>query len=121
MTDRDRRRDELLPLLEEAFVARTTADWVDLLQAAGVPCAPVNDVHAALADPQVAAREALVELEHDTLAPVRMPASPLRLGGAPNPLRRAPRRGEHTDEVLSEVCGYDADRIGHLRATGALG
>jgi crotonobetainyl-CoA:carnitine CoA-transferase CaiB-like acyl-CoA transferase len=121
MTERDRRRDELLPLLEEAFAARTTADWIDRLGVAGVPCAPVNDVHAALADPQVAAREALVELEHETLAPVRMPASPLRLSEAPNPLVRAPRRGEHTDEVLAEVCGYDAARIARLRASGALG
>jgi crotonobetainyl-CoA:carnitine CoA-transferase CaiB-like acyl-CoA transferase len=121
MSERDRRRDELLPLLEEAFVARMTGDWVELLTAAAVPCAPVNDVHAALADPQVAAREALVELEHETLAPVRMPASPLRLSDAPNPLRRAPVRGEHTDEVLREVCGYGADRIERLRAAGALG
>jgi crotonobetainyl-CoA:carnitine CoA-transferase CaiB-like acyl-CoA transferase len=121
MTDRDRRRDELLPLLEEAFVAGTTADWVDLLRAAGVPCAPVNDVDAALADPQVAAREALVELEHESLAPVRMVASPLRLSDAPGPLRRAPRRGEHTDEVLAGVCGYDGARIERLRASGALG
>jgi crotonobetainyl-CoA:carnitine CoA-transferase CaiB-like acyl-CoA transferase len=121
MTDRDRRRDELLPLLEEAFVARTAADWVELLHAAGVPCAPVNDVHAALADPQVAAREALVELEHESLAPVRMVASPLRLSDAPSPLRRAPRRGEHTDEVLAEVCGYDGGQIERLRASGALG
>jgi crotonobetainyl-CoA:carnitine CoA-transferase CaiB-like acyl-CoA transferase len=121
MTDRDRRRGKLLPLLEEAFVARTTADWVDLLRAADVPCAPVNDVHSALADPQVAAREALVELEHETLAPVRMVASPLRLSDAPSPLRRAPRRGEHTDEVLFGLCGYDGERIDRLRASGALG
>jgi crotonobetainyl-CoA:carnitine CoA-transferase CaiB-like acyl-CoA transferase len=121
MTERDRRRDELLPLLEEAFVARTTGDWIELLRAAGVPCAPVNDVAAALADPQVAARDALVELPHDSLAPVRMVASPLRLSDAPSPLRRAPRRGEHTDEVLAEVCGYGGGRIARLRASGALG
>jgi crotonobetainyl-CoA:carnitine CoA-transferase CaiB-like acyl-CoA transferase len=121
MTDRDRRRDELLPLLEEVFVARTNTDWVDLLRTAGVPCAPVNDVAAALADPQVAAREALVELEHESLAPVRMVASPLRLSDAPSPLRRGPRRGEHTDEVLAGVCGYDGARIERLRASGALG
>jgi crotonobetainyl-CoA:carnitine CoA-transferase CaiB-like acyl-CoA transferase len=121
MAERDRRRAELLPLLEEAFAARSTADWVELLRAAGVPCAPVNDVAAALADPQVAARDAVVDIEHETLAPVRQVASPLRLSGAPNPLRRAPGRGEHTDEVLAEVCGYDAARIEGLRAGGALG
>jgi crotonobetainyl-CoA:carnitine CoA-transferase CaiB-like acyl-CoA transferase len=121
LAERDRRRDELLPLLEEAFVGRTTSDWVEQLTTAGVPCAPVNDVMAALADPQVAAREALVEIEHETLAPVRQVASPLRLSDAPHPLRRAPRRGEHTDEVLERVCGYDAARIARLRDTGALG
>ena len=121
MAERDRRREELVPLLEEAFVARTTLDWVDLLTTTGVPCAPVNDVPAALADPQVAARAALVEIEHETLAPVRQVASPLRLSDAPSPLRRAPARGEHTDEVLAGVCGYDAERIERLRVTGALG
>ena len=99
MTDRDLRRDELLPLLEEAFVARTTADWVELLARGGRPVRAGNDVHAALADPQVAAREAIVELEHETLAPVRHAASPLRLSeraesAPPRPgARRAHRRG----------------------------
>jgi crotonobetainyl-CoA:carnitine CoA-transferase CaiB-like acyl-CoA transferase len=50
-----------------------------------------------------------------------MVASPLRLSDASSPLRRAPRRGEHTDEVLAEVCGYDGERIVRLRASGALG
>jgi formyl-CoA transferase len=50
-----------------------------------------------------------------------MVASPLRLSDAPSPLRRAPRRGEHTDEVLAEVCGYGGGRIARLRASGALG
>jgi crotonobetainyl-CoA:carnitine CoA-transferase CaiB-like acyl-CoA transferase len=110
-----------VPQLAEAFRARTTAEWVAQLVPAGVPCAPVNDVAAALADPQVAARDGIVEYEHPALGTVRQPATPLRIEGEPAPARRAPRRGEHTDDVLRELCGYDDARIGALRAAGAFG
>ncbi|HET8607969.1 MAG TPA: CoA transferase [Gaiellaceae bacterium] len=118
---RDERRDEVVAALAEAFAARTTAEWVALLVPAGVPCAPVNSVEQALADPQVEARDGLIEYEHPALGTVRQPASPLRIEGEPAPVARAPHRGEHTDEVLREVCGYDESRIAELRSGGALG
>jgi crotonobetainyl-CoA:carnitine CoA-transferase CaiB-like acyl-CoA transferase len=118
---RDERRDEVIAALADAFAERTTAEWLAALVPAGVPCAPVNSVEAALADPQVEARGALVEYEHPSLGTVRQVATPLRVEGEPAPLARAPRRGEHTDEVLRELCGYDAARIDALRAAGVLG
>jgi crotonobetainyl-CoA:carnitine CoA-transferase CaiB-like acyl-CoA transferase len=118
---RDRNRDELVALLDEAFGRRRVGEWLELLEAAGIPCAPVNDVAAALADEQALARGAVVESEHPTLGRVRTIASPLRLDGPPPVMTRAPRRGEHTEQVLREVCGYDAARIRELAASGALG
>ena len=118
---RDERRDEVVAALAGAFAARTTAEWVAALVPAGVPCAPVNSVEEALADPQVEARGGLVEYEHPTLGTVRQVGTPLRVEGEPAPIARAPRRGEHTDEVLREVCGYDDARIEALRESGALG
>jgi crotonobetainyl-CoA:carnitine CoA-transferase CaiB-like acyl-CoA transferase len=117
---RDRNRDELSPILERAFLERTTSGWLELLADAGVPCAPVNDVLAALRDPQAEARGAVVEVEHPRLGRVRQVASPLRLGDEP-PLRRAPFRGEHTREVLVELCGYDDARVAVLAAAGVFG
>jgi crotonobetainyl-CoA:carnitine CoA-transferase CaiB-like acyl-CoA transferase len=117
---RDRNRDELVPLLEEAFRTRTTAQWLEALSRAGVPCSPVNDVEAALRDPQAQARGAVVEVEHPRFGPVRQVASPLRLGEA-LPLRRAPFRGEHTREVLEGLCGYERDRVDALAEAGVLG
>jgi crotonobetainyl-CoA:carnitine CoA-transferase CaiB-like acyl-CoA transferase len=90
-------------------------EWVEALREAGVPCAPVNSVEQALADPQVVAREAIVGYEHPVLGEVRQVASPLRLSGAPSPTRRAPLRGEHTESVLRELCGYDDEAIERLR------
>jgi crotonobetainyl-CoA:carnitine CoA-transferase CaiB-like acyl-CoA transferase len=113
-------RDEVVRALTDAFRTRTTAEWVGALVPAGVPCAPVNDVEAALADPQVEARGALVTYEHPTLGEVRQVATPLRILGEDAPVGRAPLRGEHTDEVLREVCGYSAEHIAALRRGGAL-
>jgi crotonobetainyl-CoA:carnitine CoA-transferase CaiB-like acyl-CoA transferase len=118
---RDRHRDELLAELRGVFAARTTEEWVELLVGAGVPVGRVNDVGEALADPQTVAREAVRELEHPTLGTVREIASPLRLSGPLPPLARGPARGEHTDAVLREICGYDAGRIAELAAAGAFG
>ncbi len=82
--DRDRRRDELEPILEEVFRARTSDDWLGALAAAGVPSAPVNEVESALEEARI------VEYEHTALGTVRQVASPLRLSGEEPPLR--PRR-----------------------------
>jgi crotonobetainyl-CoA:carnitine CoA-transferase CaiB-like acyl-CoA transferase len=117
---RDRNRDELLPILDAAFAERTSADWLSILARAGVPSAAVNDVAAALDDPQVHARSTIVETDHDALGKVRQVATPLRLGDDP-PLVRAPFRGEHTESVLTEVCGYSRERIAELAAAGVFG
>src|SRR2546427_2208583 len=85
LAGRDRNRDALLPALEEAFRARTSAEWLTVLAEAGVPSAAVNDVAAALADPQAQARADVVEVEHPRLGRVRQIASPLRLSGAEAP------------------------------------
>jgi crotonobetainyl-CoA:carnitine CoA-transferase CaiB-like acyl-CoA transferase len=117
---RDRNREELLAILDAALAERTSAEWLERLAEAGVPSAPVNDVAAALEDPQTQARGAVVELDHPALGKVREVASPLRLGDEP-PVARAPFRGEHTESVLSEVCGYSREQIGELAAAGVFG
>ena len=90
---RDRNREELAPILEGAFRARSSAEWLEALRAAGVPASAVNDVLEAVEEAR------LVEYEHPTLGPVRQVASPLRLSDAEPPVRRAPFRGEHDEEV----------------------
>ena len=117
---RDRNRDELLAILDAAFVERTSSEWLEILAAAGVPSAPVNDVGAALEEPQALARSVVVELEHPVLGTVREVATPLRLGDE-TPVARAPYRGEHTESVLAEVCGYSRERIDELAAAGIFG
>ena len=117
---RDRNRDELLPILDAAFAARGSADWLARLAEAGVPSAPVNDVASALEDPQAQARGSIVETDHPALGRVRQVASPLRLGDEP-PFERAPFRGEHTESVLGGMCGYSRERIDELAAAGVFG
>jgi crotonobetainyl-CoA:carnitine CoA-transferase CaiB-like acyl-CoA transferase len=113
--DRDRRRAELEPLLDEAFRARTSAEWLEVLGAAGVPSSAVNDVLEAIAEAP------LVEYEHERLGTVRQVASPLRLSGGEPPVAPAPARGEHTEEVLVELCGYSQDRVRELAEAGVFG
>jgi crotonobetainyl-CoA:carnitine CoA-transferase CaiB-like acyl-CoA transferase len=113
--DRDRRRGELEPILEEVFRARTSEEWLGVLAAAGVPSAPVNEVEAAVADAR------LVEYEHAQLGTVRQVASPLRLSGPEPPVRPAPARGADTEQVLVELCGYEPARVRELEAAGVVG
>jgi crotonobetainyl-CoA:carnitine CoA-transferase CaiB-like acyl-CoA transferase len=118
---RDQNRDALLPILRAAFARRSTAEWLDVLQEAGVPCAPVNDVEDALADPQTKARESVIGVPHPTLGNVKHIASPLRLSSTRRLINRAPRRGEHTLQVLAEMGGFSKDELDALADEGAFG
>jgi crotonobetainyl-CoA:carnitine CoA-transferase CaiB-like acyl-CoA transferase len=113
--DRVRNRDTLIPLITETLAAQGCAEWADLLNAAGVPAGPVNTVPAALAQPQVAAREMVVEVEHPVAGTLKMLGSPLKLSAQPTSIRRPPPvLGEHTDEILAEA-GYTAAQVAELR------
>ena len=112
---RDRNRAELEPILEAVFRERTSEEWLALLREAGVPSSAVNDVPAALEEAR------LVEYEHAELGTVRQVASPLRLSGDELPVRPAPIRGEHTEAVLVELCGYSAERVRELERDGVFG
>ncbi len=119
---RDGNRDQLIPLLKQSFSERPVDEWLAILQAEGVPCARVNDIAEALADPQAVYRDALVSYDHPVLGEVRQVASPFRLSGdEPLPLRRGPFLGEQTAGVLSRVCGYSSELVLELEEAGVLG
>ena len=114
-------RDEVVAALDAVLVTRTVDDWIEILGDAGVPCGPVNDVAAALNDPQVAARDLVVTTEHPRFGTVRQLASPVRAGAPRTDHRRAPFRHEHADEILRDLLGYDDATIDGLTAGGAFG
>lgn len=112
--------DELVKILDEVLLTRPSEYWVERLQEAGVPCAPVLDVPAALAHPLVSERGLLLETEHPRFGKVVQLASPVKVGEPRLEHRRAPQRNEDADHVLKWL-GYDEARIAGLADSGAFG
>jgi crotonobetainyl-CoA:carnitine CoA-transferase CaiB-like acyl-CoA transferase len=118
--DRVRNRDSLLPVLENKFLARPGEEWLERLQTAGIPCAPINTVDRALSDPQVLSRGMVVEVDHPKAGRLTLPGPPYKLSETPASVRTAPPMlGQHTEEILAEL-GYSPTDIGHLRRTGTV-
>ena len=114
-------RAQLIPLIRQATVFRTTSEWVLLLEQAGVPCGPVNDLEQVFEDPQVRARGLAITLPHALAGNVPQVASPIRLSSTPVEYRHAPPLlGEHTEAVLQEVLGLHMDAVQGLRDAGVL-
>jgi len=117
---RVRHRDELRPLLAASFGSRPSAEWLAALDAAQIPCGPVNDVLAAFAQPQAVAREMRVTVEHPVLGPVEQIGLPYTLSATPASIRSAPPiLGEHSEAILLEL-GYDATERHGLRRDGVV-
>jgi crotonobetainyl-CoA:carnitine CoA-transferase CaiB-like acyl-CoA transferase len=97
-------RAVLVPMLRQATVNRTTTEWIDVLEAANVPCGPINNLEQVFADPHVVARGMRVELPHASGLTAPAVASPLRLSKTPVQYRHAaPTLGADTDEVLRRL------------------
>ena len=119
--DRMENLDALATTLGETFARETTDHWLAALDAAGVPAGPIYALDEVYADPQVRAREMMVETEHPAAGRIRNIGIPIKLSETPGAFRRpAPALGEHTDEVLREL-GVSDERISALRASGAVG
>ena len=113
-------RAELNAAIAEITRTRTVADWVEILNAAGVPCGPVNAIDQVFADPQVAELDMVRGVEHPTLGRLNLVGQPIGLAGADGgPRTAAPEPGEHSEAVLAEL-GYSPAESAALRAKGVI-
>ena len=113
-------RPALEATLGETLKTQPMAHWLSILEAAGVPCGPIYDISQVYADPQVIARDMVVEVEHPTAGTIRNVGIPVKFSETPGNIRRPPPRfGEHTEEVLTEF-GYTTGEIDSLRDRGIV-
>lgn len=111
-------RRELIRLIETAMTRQTTVEWTEVLNAAGCPCGPVNDIAEALADPQSTYSKFTTEVEHPNAGVMRLLSPPFELGDTPAEVRvHAPLLGEHTRQILRDL-GIADDQISELVAAG---
>lgn len=119
-TQRVANQPALAALIEAIMLAEPRDHWLQVLESHDIPCGPINDYSQVFDDPQVAAREMIIETDHPVLGPLRTLGSAVKLSRTPPVVhRRSPLLGEHTDEVLRES-GFDAGEIALLRQAGAI-
>jgi CoA:oxalate CoA-transferase len=119
---RNNHRQELLNLLNTLFSTRTSREWLDILEVNGIPCAPINDLKAALDDPATRALNMVVDIDHKGVGlafkaagnPIRMPNSEQQ------PYTSPPLLGEHTEAIVKELLGYSDGKIKNLLQQKAL-
>jgi crotonobetainyl-CoA:carnitine CoA-transferase CaiB-like acyl-CoA transferase len=120
-SSRVRNRADLAARIEAVTIDRSRDYWLALLDAKDIPSGPINDYSQVFADPQVVAREMVVETEHPKLGHLKTLGSPIKLSASPPDVcRRAPLLGEHTDDVLRET-GFSTSEIDALREAGVVG
>ena len=114
-------RAALIPLLVEMVKEKTKAQWITLLEAAGVPCGPINNLQEVFENEQVIARGIEMHVPHPTAGTMKLVASPMRLSKTPVEVRMPPPLlGQHTDEVLRNELGMSASQINELHQRGIV-
>lgn len=121
-SDRNKNRTALVEKLQAVFMTRSFEEWETLLVAAGIPIGAINNISQVIDHPQVAARGAIVSMDHPRAGAVRVVGVPIRLSETPGAVRTpSPSLGEHTETVLSDILGMTREDIDALRAAGGLG
>jgi crotonobetainyl-CoA:carnitine CoA-transferase CaiB-like acyl-CoA transferase len=120
---RRQRKDEVLSVVAERLREQSVDHWLAALRREGVPCAPVQSIDRVFSDPQVLARGMLAHTQHPSAGTVRVAGNPIKMGEPVQTevLAAAPLLGEHTDQVLQALCGYEPERIAWLREHGVIG
>ncbi len=114
-------RKVLIPMLEELFRQDTMAHWLGMIESVGVPCGPINTVEQALNDPQVLAREMVVDVPHPSAGNIRLVASPLKIPTARVETRLPPPLlGQHSAQILNELLGMNLEQVEGLRQEGVI-
>lgn len=115
--NRVKNRDVLIPMLEELFLRNESSYWLSISEAAGVPCGPINSIDLLMNDPQVLARKMVIEVPHPSAGSIQLIASPLKIPTAAVEVRLPPPMlGEHTEQILRDLLGYDRATVEDLRA-----
>lgn len=118
---RVRHREILVPLLSQMVRKFGKDAWIDKLEAAGVPCGPINTLPEVFSHPQVKARGMQVELPHASGGIAKVVASPMKMSETPPLARTAPPTlGQHSDDILRERLGFDEVKIARLRSEGVV-
>ncbi|CAG2155162.1 Succinyl-CoA:(R)-benzylsuccinate CoA-transferase subunit BbsF [Cupriavidus yeoncheonensis] len=118
---RVRNRETLVLILAEMVGSRNKHQWIAQLEAAGVPCGPINDMAEVFENEQVIARGMKVEVDHPLGGAVRLVRNPIRMSATPPEAKSAPPLlGQHTEHVLKTLLGYDDGEIRRLRENSAI-
>ncbi|MBC3876571.1 CoA transferase [Undibacterium sp. FT79W] len=114
-------REVLIPLLAEMVKRKSRQEWIALLEDAGVPCGPINRLDDVFNDPQVKARGMQITLPHPSAGSVKLVGSPMKLSATPPDYQSPPPLlGQHTDQILKSVLGYDDEQLSLLRQRGII-
>ena len=112
--------DQLYPLLDDKFLAKTTAEWIAVLESHDMICAPVQDYEALISDPQALANEYVLTVDHPTNGPTQVVGFPWKFSETPAQVApAAPELGQHTEEILLDI-GYTWEQIAALREAKAI-
>ena len=115
------RYDELKPILDERLKRDTRRQWIERLNAAGVPCGSVRDLKEVLTDPQLAARDMIAAVDHSTIGALSLLGVPVKLSSTPGEVRSPPPTlGQHTETVLARDLGLGSEDIRALREKRAI-
>ncbi len=113
--------EELEPILTDAMKTRTTQEWVEEMEKAGIPCGPVNTIEQAANDPQIAARDMIIKVRHPDSGDFRVVNTPFKFSRTNHKVGQAsPDLGQHTQDVLSQLLGMTREEIGTLKDSGVI-